>query len=394
MNPAVPLSREREAGVAADQALAILLVVDGRYPSTGGAEIQVRLLARALASVGHRVEIVAPLLVAGMPRWEILDGVAVTRLAYPRIRQLGALYLCGKFACWIWRRRHEFDAIHVHMAKNLAAVAGLLRPFLRATLTVKISGAWEFTGGILDPATQRRVLYRLYNWCIRRADCMQCISGYTIGRLAEAGYPDNILRLIPNAVDLSRFSVAEGTRPRDGKQARVVFVGRVEPVKGLAVLLDAWAQSGLGERAHLTVAGDGTQRGILMRSAQDKGIGASVEFPGEVRNVPELLGTAHIYVQPSYQEGLSNAVLEAMAAGLPIVGTRISGNEDVVTDGDNGLLVPPGDAAALADALCQLVENPQLAARMGARSRARAEERFSVPAIVGKLERAYRGLPA
>ena len=380
--------------VATDKRLAILLVVDGRYPATGGAEIQARLLARSLASVGHRVEILAPLLVAGMRQSEILDGVAVTRLAYPRIRLLGALYLCGKFARWILRRRHEFDAIHVHMAKNLAAVAGLLRPLLRATLTVKISGAAEFTGGILDPASQRRVLYQFYNWCIRRADCMQCVSGYTIGRLAKAGYPNNILRLIPNAVDLSRFPVVERGRPRDGKHARVVFVGRVEPVKGLAVVLDAWAQSGLGERARLTVAGDGTQRETLMRFARDKGIESSVDFPGEVRNVPELLGTADIYVQASYEEGLSNAVLEAMAAGLPIVGTRISGNEDVVTDGDNGLLVPPGNAAALAAALRQLVENPHLAARMGARSRARVEERFSVSAIVGKLERAYRGLPA
>ena len=122
-------------------------------------------------------------------------------------------------------------------------------------------------------------------------------------------------------------------------------------------------------------------------------MGDTVEFLGEVTDVPGVLARADIYVQPSFQEGLPNAVLEAMAMGLPIVATRVSGNEDVVTDGDNGLLVPPGDPDALAAALRTLVADPALAARMGRRSREIVESRFSLTAVMNQLRDAYRGAP-
>jgi glycosyltransferase involved in cell wall biosynthesis len=369
----------------------ILLVVDGYYPSTGGAEMQARLVSRALAAAGHRVEVVAPWLDRKLPRTETLDGVPLTRLAYPRVRLLGALWLCAYFGWWLWHRRRDYDAIHVHMAKNLASVAGLLRPLLRATLTVKISGAWEFNGGILDPRLRHKPLYRVFNWCIRRADSLQCVSDYTRRMLQEAGYPPARLRMIPNAVDISRFSPPATRERTAGAAPHVVFVGRIQPVKGLPVLVEAWSRLARATPARLTIAGDGAQREALMQTAREKGVADSIEFPGEIRNVPQLLQGADIYVQPSFQEGLPNSVLEAMAMGLPIVATRVSGNEDVVTHEDNGLLVSAGDDEGLAAALRHLIEDPQLAARMGARSRALIEQRFSLPAVIGALERAYRG---
>lgn len=373
--------------------LRILLVVDGYYPSTGGSELQVNLLSRALKAEGHRVEIVAPWLDRSKPLAEFIDDVPVTRLAYPKIKLLGAALLCLRFALWLWTRRDRYDAIHVHMAKNLAAAAGLVRPYLDATLMVKISGAWEFNGGILDPALRGQPIFRFYNWCIRRADCLQCISQYTYRALHAAGYPRERLRLIPNAVDLERFGVGPARSGQTGERRHVVFVGRVEPVKGLAVLLDAW--SGISpEAARLTIAGDGTQRSQLMQIVRERDLTASIAFPGEIHNVGELLATADIYVQPSFQEGLPNSVLEAMAAGLPVVATRISGNEDVVADGENGLLVPSGDPEALRAALQRLIADPVLAARMGKRSRTVIEERFSLPAVLGQLEAVYRGASA
>jgi glycosyltransferase involved in cell wall biosynthesis len=109
--------------------------------------------------------------------------------------------------------------------------------------------------------------------------------------------------------------------------------------------------------------------------------------------VPSVLARTDIYVQPSFQEGLPNSVLEAMAMGLPILATKVSGNEDVVSHEGNGLLVPPGDADALASALERLIRAPALAERMGRRSREIIKESFSLPAIVRRLEQAYRGDP-
>jgi len=380
---AFPVRKERK------RRLRILLVVDGYYPSTGGSELQVNLLSRAFRAEGHDVEIVAPWLDHSKPLAERIDEVLVTRLAYPKVKLLGAALLCLRFAVWLWSRRDRYDAIHVHMAKNLAAVAGLLRPHLQSTLMVKISGAWEFNGGILDPALRGKLLYRMFNWCIRRADSLQCVSQYTHRMLLEAGYSSECLKLIPNAVDLTRFESVRSRAQADPRR-HVVFVGRVEPVKGLPVLLEAW--TGIdGGSARLTIAGDGTQRAMLMQFAQERGMAGNINFPGEIRNVGALLATADIYVQPSYQEGLPNSVLEAMAAGLPIVATRISGNEDVVRDGDNGLLVPVGDASALQAALQHMLTDRELTTHMGRRSRAMIEERFSLPAVMEQLEAAYAG---
>lgn len=368
--------------------LRILLVVDGRYPSTGGAEMQARLLARTFVAAGHDVRILVPRLDPSLPLEERIDGVPVLRLAYPRVRLLGALFLCARFCAWLWRHRERFDAIHVHMAKNLAAMAGLMRPRMRASLTVKISGAWEFDGGVLDPALRGRPLYRLYNRWIARADAIQCVSRYTRERLVEAGYPPERCKLIPNAVDLSRFATTSRPRP---PQPTFAYVGRLEPVKGVATLLEAWRIAGLQDTARLLIAGDGSQRAAL--EAQAAPLGDSVRFLGEVRDVPAVLREATIYVQPSYREGLSNAVLEAMAAGLPVVASRISGNEDIIDEGVSGLMVEAGDAAQLAAALRRLAADPDLARRLGEAARRMVERRFGLPAVVAALEAVYRPAP-
>ncbi|MFZ5893631.1 MAG: glycosyltransferase family 4 protein [Myxococcota bacterium] len=369
----------------------ILFVVDGFYPATGGAEKQVRTLAKAFAAAGHDVEVVAPQLDPSLPVSDSVDGVAVTRLSYPHIKLLGAALLCARYGYWIWSRRSEFDAIHVNMAKNLAAVSGLLRPFLPATVTVKISGAWEFSGGLLDPKLSRRPAQRLYNWCVQRVDNIQCVSEFTREMLRSAGYREKSLLMIPNAVDLERFAPPVRAVRAKGTRAKVAYVGRLRHVKGVTVLLEAWPAVAKESNAQLVVAGDGPEREGLLRAAQEGGVTESVTFAGEVSDVPAVLAEADIYVQPSFQEGLPNSVLEAMAMGLPIVATRVSGNEDVVVDGDNGLLVPPGDPAALAAALRKLIDDPELAARMGQRSREMVESRFSLSAVMNQLCNAYRG---
>lgn len=369
----------------------ILFVVDGFYPATGGAEKQVRTLAKAFAAEGHAVEVVAPQLDPSLPTLDDVDGIVVTRLAYPHIKLLGAALLCARFGYWVWNRRGDFDAIHVNMAKNLAAVAGFLRPALPSTVTVKISGAWEFKGGLLDPDLRRRPAQQLYNWCVRRVDNIQCVSEYTRDVLRAAGYREESLLMIPNAVDLTRFSPRPRPERGTGEAARVAYVGRLRQVKGVSVLMEAWPHVARSSAARLTIAGDGPEREGLERAARESGVWESVAFAGEVSDVPAVLAEADIYVQPSFQEGLPNSVLEAMAMGLPIVATRVSGNEDVVVDGENGLLVPPGDPKSLAAAIQKLVDDPALATRMGRRSREIIESRFSLAAVMRQLCDAYRG---
>jgi glycosyltransferase involved in cell wall biosynthesis len=370
--------------------LRVLMVLDNNYPGIGGAELQVRLLSRALAARGHEVKILAPRLDPTRPVHDTVDGIEVERIPYPRVRVLGSLILMLRFAWYLLRTRESYDAIHVHIVKNLATVAGLLCPFLRASVVIKVSGAWEFDGGVLDPAKRRQPLTLLRNACIRGVDYVQCISVYTRRRLREADYPECKLRMIHNAVDLDRYQSTDGARGGNTVPI-VVFVGRMRPVKGVDVLVRAWKEVQVRNRARLVLAGDGPIVPDIKKLASDSGVADSIEFLGEISTVPDLLRRSDIYVQPSYQEGMPNSVLEAMATGLPIVATKISGNEDLVEDGRNGLLVPPGDATALARAIERLLVDPLEARRMGDRSRAIVSEQYGLPVVVSKLVRTYQG---
>jgi glycosyltransferase involved in cell wall biosynthesis len=368
--------------------LSILMVVDGHYPATGGAEMQARLLSASFAEEGHEVEVLAPHLDRSQPTLERIDGIPVTRLAYPRIKGLGALMLNLRFAMWLLKRQHRFDAVHIHMMHNLAGAVGWLKPWLKPTVVGKVSGAAEFQGGILDPAHRHRLVHRLLLAGALRLDAYQCISRRTVNIMADAGFPSDRLHLVPNAVDLQRFRPPE---QRDQNTLRAVFVGRHVPVKGLDVLLRAWALAKLPPGARLTIAGDGPERARLLALAKTLGIENEVDFPGLVHNVPALLAEHNLYVQASHQEGLPNAVLEAMAAGLPVLATHISGHEDIVVDDETGFLVPVGDPNAFAQGLSKLASRADLRECLGQAARRFVETRYSTYAVMEALIKLYQG---
>lgn len=364
----------------------VLMVVDGRYPTTGGAEMQARLLTASFAAAGHAVQVLVPHLDKSQPVHDSVDGIPVTRLSYPRIKGLGAILLNVRFAWWLLQRQRQFDAIHIHMVHNLAGAAGWLKPWLKPQVIAKVSGAAEFQGGILDTVHSRSLVHRILRRGAQRLDGYQCISRRTASIMAQAGFPPRRLHYVPNAVDLKRFHPPAA---RDQGALRAVFVGRHVAVKGLDVLLKAWALAGLPEGARLTLAGDGPEHATLKALAQQLGVAQSVEFPGLVQDVPTLLAANNLYVQASHQEGLPNAVLEAMASGLPTVATRVSGHEDVISDAHNGLLVPPADPEALAAAICRMAADVALRERLGASARQFVETTYSTDAVLASLLALY-----
>lgn len=370
----------------------ILMVVDGRYPTTGGAEMQARLLSSAFARAGHSVQVLSPRLEASQPLHERIDGIAVDRIGYPRIRGLGAIILNLRFAVYLWRQRRSFDVVHIHMMHNLAGAAGWTKPWIRLPMFVKVSGAAEFQGGILDPTRRRGLVHRVLDAGSRRLDGFQCISTFTQQVMLQAGYPAARLHLIPNAVDCDRFVPMPPADPASsGQNLRVVFAGRHVAVKGLDVLLRAWAGMARPATARLVLAGDGPERASLMQQAIALGVADSVEFPGTINDVPALLASASIYVQASHREGLPNSVLEAMAAGLPVVATRIGGHEDIITDGETGVLVAPADPQALAVALQDLLGDAERRQRLGRRASHYVRDHYATTAVIERLLDLYRG---
>ena len=139
----------------------------------------------------------------------------------------------------------------------------------------------------------------------------------------------------------------------------------------------------------LLLAGDGPERQRLQATAERLDLVEFVHFLGSVPDVGTVLAVADVIVLPSVVEGLPLALLEAMLAGKPVVATAVGGIPEVIVSGDNGLLVPPGNEAELADAIAQLVQRPELGARIGSRGRCTAEQRFTEASYLQSLEAIY-----
>lgn len=209
---------------------------------------------------------------------------------------------------------------------------------------------------------------------------------------------------IYNGVDSIAFFPRRGERPgllpadlvpADG--LLLGTVGRLAAVKDQQLLLHAFAQlvtqhPGLRARLRLAIVGDGPLRAELDALAVRLGIADLIWMAGDREDVAALLREMDVFVLPSLAEGISNTVLEAMATGLPVVATRTGGNPELVDDGVNGLLVPVGDAATLADALYRLVSDDDLRQAMGASSRQRIDSQFDWSRTVDRYLSVYDSL--
>jgi glycosyltransferase involved in cell wall biosynthesis len=371
-------------------ALRILLVVDSYFPGTGGTERQLAQLAPRFAASGHHVEILCPRLLDSMPIREVISGVLVRRINYPRIPKLGAFIMLTRFALALLRDYRNFDVIHVHIVRNIAPLIGALRPLLRGMLIAKISGATEMSGGLLDPKHSRTIRSRMRNYLLRRFDYIQAISTHTRAALLDAGYDEAKLIGIPNGVNTARFCAAKDEVQPSGK-FHAIYAGRLAHVKGVDILLQAWARVVVLYPARLTILGEGQEFESLRNLATDLKIAGCVDFIGDCDDIAPYLAKADVYIQPSRNEGLPNAVIEAMAAGLPIVASSVGGNKDLVIDGSTGLLVKPESTEELALAVCSLFSDRVLIRRMGDLACGRAVEQYSIENVVSRLLSLYSG---
>jgi glycosyltransferase involved in cell wall biosynthesis len=198
--------------------------------------------------------------------------------------------------------------------------------------------------------------------------------------------------VIGNGVDLDRFP---DVRPVDVTRplVRVGCVANLRPVKNIDGLMRAARQvCDWFPRAVFEVAGDGDQRAELERLRASLGLGERFVLRGPVADVPGFLAGCEVAVLPSHSEGMSNAVLESMAAGRAVVATAVGATPQLLDGGRCGLLVPPGDESALASAVGRLLEDADLARELGANARRRAEREYSRAAMVRRFEDFYERL--
>jgi glycosyltransferase involved in cell wall biosynthesis len=367
----------------------VLFVVDSFFPGDGGAERQALVLAKTLREKGLSVEFVTPHLEQHLPLIDRVEGFKVIRIAYPQIKVLGALILMFNFSVFMLKHRKSYSYVHVHITKLLATCLGVIKPWLGLGVITKISGHAEFTGGVLDN-NKFRLSYRVMRFFVKKLDYIQSISLFTTHTLKDCGFSDDRILQIPNGVDVAQFSEASDLYNGDDI-VKIGFCGRVEKVKGLNVLIQAISLLSLEnkDKLEVIVAGNGSHIPALKDLATSLGVADKFKFIGLVEDVPAYLESIDLYVQPSYAEGLSNSVLEAMSAALPVIASKISGNTDLVNNEITGYLFDSADAQQLSEKIKMLVLNKNLRLKMGANGRQKIIDGYSTNSVCTRLIELY-----
>lgn len=367
----------------------LMFVPQYPYPVTGGLEKQAHELARALVGQGVPVRALSGAIADDQPRNEQVDGVAVTRIPWSRHKLKRVISAPSAIAYQMWRARKSFDVVHLHQHSWVSLYVILVAQLLgKATLT-KLAGIGEF--GL--PGLRRSALGRVKQAILLSSDAVVAMSPHSVAELAGAGYPSARILCSPNGIALLNFR----RQDRTGRDApcQIVFVGRLSEEKQLDVLLDAWASLGEDRHsAHLHVWGEGSLDRVLRQRAADLKIERQVTFAGQMSNVPARLAEMDAFVLPSRTEGNSNAILEAMAAGLPIVSTPVGGTPMQVGPLGRPLLCEPGDVLSLRDALATVIRDREFRQTLGTAMRRRAEQHFDIEKIAATYGLAYQTLGA
>lgn len=357
----------------------LLYVDSGR--SFGGAERVTLSLASSFASegsaVGCAIDPSAEAFAAELRR----RGIEAFPLPEAdRLGRAGALAACV--------RRFAPDIVHIQrtwpLSDRYASLAARRGGARRVVATEHVR--WERCG--LRDRAAKMALARLDRTIVAVSDAVrESLVRYW---RVDSGR----VLLIPNGIDTRRFGApapiaASRSRPA-GRGFRIGTIGRLEEQKGIDVLLDAFADIAREEPgAELVVAGDGSLRTDLERRASGLGLAGSVRFAGTIDDVAPLLASLDLFVLASRWEGLPLTLLEAMAAGVPIVATSVDGSAEAVRSGVDGLLVPPDDPGALARAILASLHDRAAAIERARAARGRASSIYSIERMVADYRRVY-----
>lgn len=365
----------------------IVLVSDYFAPHVGGGvERVVEEIGQRLAAWGHVVRVLTfnP---DGCPPHEVVRGIEVVRLPAIDLQPLLGVPAAINGRLRIGNYLEDADVIHVH---NLFFLLSLLtvaaRPAAPVVTTMHL-GSLENLPGLTGVGARlyERTLGRLI---LERSERVSAVSPAGSRNAERIGY-DGEVRVIPNAVDIARFRPPTGMADPNGHGPSVLFLGRFSRNKGPQFLLEAIPQV-LRQvpNAHFQFVGDGPMREFMARRLRELRLNGQARMNGHVPDVVPVLQGADVVVRPSLTEGMPLAVMEAMACGRTIVASRVPGTEDVIRDGETGILVRPGDVGSLTDGILQAVSDRGRSVQIGQRARDWAVRQMTWDSIA----RQYLGL--
>jgi len=342
----------------------------------GGQEIRILTEAEGMIARGHHVTLIAPT-DANIRREGEARGIPT--LALP----IGKKRLTGLFALRNWLKNNPCDVINTHSSTDTWLTA-------LACATMSNPPPLVRTRHISAPVPDNFSSRWLYNTATR----FIATTGEKLREqmMREVQVPAERVQSVPTGIDLTRFCPADRAAKRAelGLPADAFIVGIVATLrswKGHRYLLEAVQPL---NDIHLVIAGDGPQRAALEAQVESLGMKDRVRFAGNQKHVPPWLQSFDMFVLPSYaNEGVPQALMQAMACGLPVISTPVGSIDEIVTDGETGLMVVPQDVITLRAAIERLKSDAALRAQLGAAALARAQERFGAELMVARMERIF-----
>lgn len=369
------------------QSLNVLMISPQFKPIVGGYERACERLAVALVERGNAVTVCAEQRDKTWPQQEDMSGVEIRRwwcIYKPKFHIITSLLSLTSF---LLRNGRAFDVWHAHQYGMHAALAVALGKLLRRPVVLKLtSSSYMGLANTLAVGRLPKLLAALH----RRMDAIVALTRETASEAAAFGIPVERIHVLGNGLDIQAYKPIGAEERRLKKQqlglddsSIIIFVGRLSKEKNVSGLLHAWAMARPRIKGvwRLLVVGDGPLRSALEAEARALTLGNSAVFVGYQANIADWLAAANIFALSSDREGLSNTMLEAMATGLPVVMTHVSGADELVDKTGAGKVVSIGDMNAFSSALVGLANSDDLSREMGASGRRVVEERFAIEQV-------------
>jgi glycosyltransferase involved in cell wall biosynthesis len=378
----------------AEKNISVIMISANFYPHVGGAERQALELASALKKRGVGVRVLTRRK-KDVPKSDVIQGVLVERLWCAGTGHLNSISFMLSLAFKLLLEASSYDIIHAHLVSSPAITASLIGRILGKPVFVKIGGAKAFGELEMSSRSWLGKIKLLILGIIQPSFIALTSEQEKEARIYLSSVP---LHLLPNGVNIRKYNPSAQekriARQKLGWPTGLAFLytGRFSPQKHLPFFVEAWAEAAKKSRtqAFLALIGEGIEEASIRKSAEQTGVEKRLFIHGPREDLSWIYAAADIFILPSLAEGLSNSLLEAMASGLAVLGSRAGGNSEAVEEAKAGLLFDADNAEEIQIQTAKFLAHPELVATFGRAARKRAEDFYSLDKVAERYERIYR----
>ncbi len=375
--------------------LKILMVAPQFYPMTGGYEIAALRLSRALVQRGHTVEVVTEQRNKKWKKYEVLDGVIINRIFSVYKKKIHQLSFNSSLISFLLVRGRKFDVFHLHQYGLTSAIVILVAKLMKKKVVLKTTSTGSM--GIMNVFNDYKVKNMLEK-SFYGIDGFIATSKSAVNEIKKIGISQDKIFMIPNGVDENIFiplSLEEKIAIREKLKLNrdvftAIYCGRLSNAKNPLGVIDAWKKV-LDKipSAILLIVGDGEEKEKFLEKIKKYKLNENIIFWGLQENTVKYYQVSDIFLLPSKMEGLSNAMLEALSCGLPVVSTKVSGSIDILEQYNSGKIVNIDDMESFADEIIYLYYNRKERILMGKNARKFISDNISLSSVAEKTEKLY-----